>query len=119
MAYFLNIEKFLQIINTPEGYPTNLAFDGVNIPVALVPQNLKREPTESFNPQIDKGIEIPFVEQKINEQEYVTDDGLRISIKPILTKVFKYDKYNVFGEPVYNVSIQQITNMDKMQSTAT
>lgn len=109
---------FSSPLNTPEGYPTDLAFDGFNLAVALVPRNIKREPTEPFDPLNDKGDEIQFTEQRINEQEYMTDDNLRISIRPILTKVFKYKKYNAFGEPVYTVSLQQITNMDKVQSTS-
>jgi hypothetical protein len=110
---------FASPINTPEGYPTETAFDAMNVVVALVPQNLKRQPSqETFNPQVDRGEEISFIEQKVNTQEYVTDNGLRILIRPVPTKVFRYNKYNALGEPVYNVVVQQITNMEKMQSTS-
>jgi len=109
---------FASPINTPEGYPTETAFDAMNVVVAMVPQNLKRQPSqEPLNPQVDKGEEIKFIEQTVNIQEYVTDNGFRIFIRPIPTKVFRYDKYNAFGEPVYNVILQQITDMQKMQST--
>ncbi len=109
---------FLSPIITPEGYPTETFFAAQNMATATVPQNLKRSSSQLFDPTIDKGQEIPFHEQKIKDQEYITDNGFRITIKPILTKVFKYDKYNQFGEPIYNVLMQQITNVDKMQSTA-
>ena len=110
---------FFSPINTPEGYPTDSAYDTANAAVGVsVPQKLKRSPSsEPFNPLVDKGEEINFREQEINEQEYVTDNGFRIFIKPIITKVFRYNKYNQLGEPIYNVMSQQISNVEKMQST--
>ena len=101
---------------TPEGYPANTAFDSVNIAVTLVPQNLKRPPsTEPYDPRKDKGSEIRFEEQEIKTQEYMTTNGFKISIKPVLTKVFRYEKYNNFGEPLYNVALQAITSIDKIE----
>jgi hypothetical protein len=52
-------------------------------------------------------------------QEYMTTNGFRVSIKPVLTKVFRYDKYTQLGEPIYNVVLQAITNIDKIETTAT
>lgn len=109
---------FASPISTPEGYPTETAFDAANVVVAMVPKNLKRQPSqEGINPQIDKGEEFKFIEQTVNLQEYITDNGFRIFIRPVPTKVFRYNKYNLFGEPIYNVILQQITNIEKMQST--
>jgi len=111
---------FVSPINTPEGYPTQTAFDGANIVVAKVPASLKRTPsTERLNIQVDKGEEIRHIKEEIHEQEYITDNGFRIAVRPVLTKVFRYAKYDAFGDPIYNVSLQQITNVDKIQSTAT
>jgi hypothetical protein len=111
---------FFAPIKTPEGYPLNTAFDSINIVVALVPQNLKRQPSnEPYNPQTDKGAEIKFEEQDVKMQEYMTTNGFRLSIKPVLTKVFRYDKYTQLGEPIYNVVLQAITNIDKIETTAT
>lgn len=111
---------FVSPINTPEGYPTQTAFDGTNIVVAKVPASLKRNPSkEPLNIQVDKGEEIRHIKEDIHEQEYITDNGFRITVRPVLTKVFRYSKYDMFGDPIYNVSLQQITNVDKMQSTAT
>jgi hypothetical protein len=101
-------------------YLLNTAFDSINIVVALVPQNLKRQPSnEPYNPQTDKGAEIKFEEQDVEMQEYMTTNGFRVSIKPVLTKVFRYDKYTQLGEPIYNVVLQAITNIDKIEMTAT
>lgn len=109
---------FTSPVITPEGYPTDTVFAADNAVTALVPANLKRPTsTEPYNPATDKGSEINFTEQKINTQEYQTDNGLRVTIRPVLTKVFRYDKYNQFGEPVYNTRIQQITHVDKTGST--
>lgn len=109
---------FFTPINTPEGYPVNTGFDAVNVVVAKVPASLKRNPSqEPFILQTEKGEEISYLKEEVHPQEYVTDNGFRVTIKPVLTKVFRYDKYNVFGEPIYNVTLQQITNIDKMDST--
>ncbi len=106
---------FTSPVNTPEGYPTQTGFDAINIVVAKVPQSLKRQPSnEQLNLQVDKGDEIRSIKETTRDQEYVTDTGFRIIVKPILTKVFRYKKYDQFGDPIYNVSLQQITNIDKM-----
>ncbi len=104
---------------TPEGYPVGVGLDTSNSVSALVPDALKRDPSaESWNPQIDKGEEIPFDEQQVQTQEYVTPDGFRITVRPVVTKILRYGKYNARREPVYSVNIQAITNIDKMESTA-
>lgn len=111
---------FFTPLKTPEGYPMNTAFDSINIVVSIVPQSFKRAPSnEPFNPQQDKGTEIKFEEQETKLQEYMTTNGFKISIRPVLTKVFKYDIYNQVGEPIYNVILQAITNIDKLETTAT
>jgi hypothetical protein len=45
----------------------------------------------------------------------MTTNGFKITIKPVLTKVFRYEKYNNFGEPMYNIALQAITNIDKIE----
>jgi hypothetical protein len=111
---------FVSPINTPEGYPTQTAFDATNVVVARVPMSLRRTPSkEPLNLQVDKGEEIRHLKEDIHEQEYITDNHFRITVRPVLTKVFRYDKYDIFGDPVYNVSLQQITNIEKMQTTGT
>jgi len=109
---------FMSPIMTPEGYPTETFFSSDNIVTSIVPQNLKRNPSQQpYNPLVDKGTEVQFKEQTINDQEYLTDNGFRIVVKPVLTKVFRYDKYDSFGYPIYSVAVQQITHVDKMQSS--
>lgn len=109
---------FFAPLKTPEGYPTNTAFDSLNVVVSIVPQTLRRPPSEPYNPQQDKGTEVKFEEQETKLQEYMTTNGFKVSIKPVLTKVFRYDKYNQLGEPIYNVILQPITNIDKIETTA-
>jgi len=50
-------------------------------------------------------------------QEYTTTDGFRLLVKPVLVKVFRYDKYNSLGEPIYSAVIQSITNIEKVAAT--
>lgn len=106
-------------LKTPEGYPLNTGFDTQNIVTAIVHQSLKRQPSaEPFNPQQDRGTEIKFEEQQAKEQEYMTTNGFRVNIRPVLTKIFRYDKYDRFGDPIYNAVLQAITRLDKIESTA-
>jgi hypothetical protein len=104
---------------TPEGYPQSVAVDTINAVSAMVPHGLKRNPTqEPWNPMTEKGEEMKFDEQSIQLQEYMTPDGFKITVKPVVTKIFKYSKYNNYGEPTYNINIQAITNIEKIESTA-
>lgn len=111
---------FMTPFFTPEGYPISSSFDAENVAVAIVPQNLRREISkDAFDPRVEIGDEIKFINQKINEQEYHTDNGFIVTIRPIVTKIFKYNKYlPPFGEPPYNAQIQRITDFQKIESTS-
>jgi len=105
-------------VKTPEGYPAQTNFESLNAISAIVPPANKRPPsTEPFDPK-QKGEEIQFQEQEIKKQEYMTSNGFRITISPVLSKVFKYNQTNMYGEPVYQVVLQNITNIDKIETTA-
>lgn len=103
---------------TPEGYPTSLALDTVNVISAMVDQSERREPSkEPFNFQVDKGEEVEFEEfGKPEIQKYMTNEGYTVTVKPVVTKILKYKKYNNYGEPVYYANIQAITNIEKNKS---
>ncbi len=103
---------------TPEGYPASIGLDTMNAVAAIVPVAQRRPPNmEPVNFQVEKGTEIKFEEMDVKIQEYMTTSGFRITVKPIVTKVFKYGKANQYGEPIYNVVIQSITNIEKIDST--
>ena len=103
---------------TPEGYPAGVGVDTMNAIAAIVPSAQRRKPSmEQFNPQLDKGTETKFEEQEVKTQEYMTTNGFRITIRPVVTKIFKYQKVNNYGEPIYNLVIQSITNIEKIEST--
>lgn len=103
---------------TPEGYPASIMIDTMNIISSLVPASAKRAPSpEPWNPQTDRGEEVEFNEQKIEIQEYMTPDGFRVTVKPVITKILKYSKFNNFGEPIYGITMQTITNIEKIEST--
>lgn len=109
---------FFSPLKTQEGYPHQTAFDSQNVVVAMVPQELKRPPSQSFDANRDPRSEMKFEEQEIKWQEYMTSTGFKIRIKPVVVKVFKYtDKYNEYGEPIYYVSMQSITSIDKIETT--
>jgi len=105
---------------TPQGYPLSIGLDTVNAIAAIVPPGLKGKPSvEKFDPTKDIGEEIKFEPLDEKWQTYMTHEGYKISVKPIVTKVIKYKKYNQYGEPIYSAVIQTITNIEKITSTAT
>lgn len=104
---------------TPQGYPVSYGIDSTNIVTAIVPPSLKRQPSkEPLDPRRDVGKEMKFEEQDVKWQEYMTHDGYKVLVKPVVVKVIRYDKYNRFGEPIYSAAIQQITNLEKLATTA-
>ena len=104
---------------TPEGYPASYGLDSVNAITAIVPPPLHGQPSqEPWNPQKDLGTEMKFEEQEVKIQEYTATNGFRITVKPVITKIFRYNKINDFGEPVYNALIQAIINIEKIATTA-
>src|SRR5688572_30420096 len=73
---------FFSPIISPEGYPSGVGFDTMNAVAAIVPGALKRAPsTQQLNIGTEKGTEIKFEEQEVKNQEYMTTNGFRVSIK--------------------------------------
>lgn len=102
-------------LKTPEGYPLQTTFDAIHVVSAKVIESLRREPSkEPLNPMVDRGEEVEVIKEEIRNQEYITDDGFRVTIKPFVSKIFRYKKYDIFGYPIYNVILQPITTIDKM-----
>ncbi|MEM2875956.1 MAG: hypothetical protein QXL67_03260, partial [Candidatus Bathyarchaeia archaeon] len=92
---------------TPEGYPIGLSFDSINAVAAIVHPSQKGPPSrEPWDPRRDVGTEIRFEPTEEKWQEYVTHDGFKILIKPVVVKVLKYDKRNSYGEPIYATTVQ-------------
>ena len=106
------VRKIIETGMGEMGYP-NLAIESMNAVSAMCPDRMKRPPSTSFNPQTDPYIEIKFTTREENWQEYQTTSGYKLLVKPVLVKVFKYEKYNNIGEPIYNTSIQSILNVEK------
>jgi len=48
----------------------------------------------------------------------MTPEGYKILVKPVVTKVIRYYKFNQFGEPIYSAAVQAITNVEKLTSIA-
>lgn len=115
------VKKILRTATvSPQGYPVGVGIDAINAVAAIVPPGLKRPPSkESWDPKKDVGQEMKFETLEEKWQSYMTNEGFRVLVKPIVTKIIKYDKYTNFGEPVYSTVIQSITNVEKLSSTAT
>lgn len=116
------VNKILHSVDrSPIGYP-NFSIASNNLVSALVPPRLKKEPSkERFDPRKDMGQEMKFEAIQENWQEYHTTEGFKISVKPVVTKIVRYMKYNVFGEPIYNIpNVQNILNAERIkQKTST
>ena len=73
--------------------------------------------TQPIDTQNDIPEELRFEELEIKDQEYITPDGFKIIIKPVLQKIFKYNTFNGTGEPVYQATIHSIPNIEKIRNT--
>lgn len=99
------------------GYPS-IAVNTTSIVCAIVPEHLKKEPSGTgIDPSVDRPVEVDFSMTEEVWQEYHTKDGYKILVRPVVTKVLKYEKYNAFGEPIYSVgNIQQIIDIKHIKS---
>jgi hypothetical protein len=110
-----DIYRSLQVSNT--GYP-ELQYFFQNLVSVMIPDKLRGNASnDPINLQSDIPEEIKFEEIDAKEQEYLTTDGFKVLIKPVLQKVFKYNKYNPFGEPIYQTTIHSIPNIEKIRNT--
>ena len=110
------VDMFRSVQLSPTGYP-NMTVSSENVVSAIVPDRLKRVPSqEPFNPQTDIAEELGFEQMEIKQQEYLTPDGFKVVVTPVLQKVFRYSKYNQYGEPAYSVNIQPLPNIEKVGS---
>jgi hypothetical protein len=109
-----DIYRTIQISNT--GYP-EIQYLTQNLISVIVPDKLRGVPSaQPIDMQNDVPEELSFDEIEIKNQEYNTSDGFKVIIKPVLQKVFKYDKLNMFGEPGYQVNLQSISNIEKIKN---
>lgn len=86
----------------PSGYP-RFAFHVNNMLTSMVPDHLKAALPQNDDVNATHAAEINFTVQDGEWQEYELVDGFLVRIKPIVTKIFKHDGYNGFGEPIYSV----------------
>jgi len=97
----------------PLGYP-NIGI--VQAPVVISAFNASQTgPPSNIIPKPEEySEEVAIIERHEKEQEYRTQDGFTIILKPILVKAFKAPKvFNPFGEPVYQVQTQAILDVRK------
>lgn len=101
------------------GYP-NIGVSVTSITCAIVPEDMKKNPSLGFDPTVDRPVEIEFSTMEEVWQEYRTEDGYRVLLRPVVTKILKYEKYNQFREPVYGVgNIQQILDIKRVKTSVT
>ena len=89
------------------------AIDKANIAVAMVPDSLKNYANKGMVIS-GSGVGEMLDVEPINEdwQEYRIANGFKLSLRPVITKVFRYNKYDALGEPIYEISnIQMITDL--------
>ncbi|MDI1494808.1 MAG: hypothetical protein K8823_114 [Cenarchaeum symbiont of Oopsacas minuta] len=112
----LSVQKMFLLEPISSQQIPNIGFAAINLVNAIVPKELKkfgRDQIPIDNANIADKIGLELIEEIW--QEYHTMNGYRIRIRPVITQVSKYKKYNNFGEPVYSVpNIQQITDVEKL-----
>ena len=111
------VRKIVRSIElNPQGYP-DFQLESMNAVSAIVLGHLKRAPTtEPWDPKKDIGEEMKFDTLEDQWQEYHTTDGFKVLVRPVIMKVWRYLKYNAFGEPIYNVNVQSLLNLEKLPS---
>ncbi len=101
-----------------QGYPDAFGIDSMNAIAAIVPPTLKRSPTVGpIDLRVEVGQEMKFDPQEEKWQEYITNEGYKVLVKPVVTKVIRYNKFNEYGEPIYSANVQAITNVEKFTTT--
>jgi hypothetical protein len=55
-------------------------------------------------------VEVDFAPLREDWNEYSLADGTRLKMKIVITKVFRTEKYNPQGEPIYLVNSTNILN---------
>jgi hypothetical protein len=109
----LPVRKIFETI-VPQGYPV-FSVDTITVITAIVLDSSKMEPSKQpWNPKVDIPEDIEFTILEETWQEYRTFDMFKVLVKPVLVKVYKYNRYNIYGEPIYNASVQAIINGEKM-----
>lgn len=111
----INVIKIIRGKMGDLGYP-EFGIHTRNLISALVKDDLKGEPSKEplkIPQDIEKELKFKVIEEKL--QEYITRDGYKISVKPVLLKVFRTKKFNQFGEPIYVISSHAIINVEKLR----
>jgi hypothetical protein len=72
--------------------------------------------TRPYDINKEKAEEVKCVPKEVRCQSYITNEGYKVLVKPVVTKVIKYNLYNKYGEPIYSATIQPITNIEKFIS---
>ena len=104
------------IVKSPEGLPKNFGIESLDAVSAMIPPKSRKTPSKTpWDPNTDKGKDMDFEDEDVKTQSYMTDNGFKVTVKPVVTKILRYSKYNNFGEPIYKVSVQAITNIKKIK----
>ena len=84
---------------------------GTTLISCLVPKELKGTPSPpSEITQADIIADLKFVTISEEWCEYKVSDGVLLRAKTVLTKVSKTKKFNLYGEPLYSLSWQVLSD---------
>lgn len=99
----------------PLGYPNLRVGTRLLAVTTAVPEKLKDEPSEDQEIRKEDITEEVKIVGRLKEEwhEYKTHDGWKILVKPVVIKVFKTNKFNDDREPIYNVTVQSLFNVEK------
>lgn len=62
-----------------------------------------------------EAVQVPFSAVNESWAEYHMDDGRILRVKVIVTKIFRTEKMNEDGIPLYSVASQQVIVVDEKQ----
>jgi len=69
----------------------------------------------NVNGQMLDAVQVPFSAVNESWAEYHLDDGRVLRVKVVVTKVFRTEKTNDDGIPMYSIASQQVIVVDEKQ----
>ena len=113
----LVLRKFLQLGDIdPTTQTPEFAIDKIDVVAAIVPDSLKNYSDEK--PVTTGGVGDMLEVEQINDdwQEYRIANGFKLSLRPVITKVLRHNRYNSLREPIYQVTnMQMITDLTPLK----
>ena len=97
--YNIDVQSIIVVLSNERGQPDSKVY---------TPIELQRSITHD--------VRYTIITQDWNE--YIVDDGANIKVQPMVTKVSKTSKFDLYGDPVYLVNVQGNVVVERPKSSS-